>query len=141
MRNAIFPRIDFLRYLKKIHVSYCPTRPKTEIAKQLIMRVTSESVKKKFPHLQASWEMLAYDAPATVEVELLDGRRVRRIIDGYSKAEKKKIVDDWRFTANMEPWPEVLGPQPRGARNSTCGRGEAGAEASTGNVESPNGPN
>nr|CEL69592.1 TPA: hypothetical protein BN1204_052955 [Neospora caninum Liverpool] len=135
MRNAIFPRVDFLRYLKKIHVSYCPTRPKTEIAKQLIMRVTSESVKKKFPHLQASWEMLAYDAPATVEVELLDGRRVRRIIDGYSKAEKKKIIDDWRFTANMEPWPEVLSPEPRGTRSSEGGKSEASSGDPAGNAE------
>ncbi|PHJ20525.1 hypothetical protein CSUI_005637 [Cystoisospora suis] len=88
--------------------------------RQLIMRVTSESTRKKFPHLRATWEMLAYDAPATIEVEFMDGRRLRRIIDGYTKAERKEIIDKWRFTASMEPWPEVLAPEPlQSSRQST----------------------
>ncbi len=58
MKYDLFPRLDFFSYLKKIHVSYHPGRAKTEVARRLIMRMTSEATKKKHPRLKASWELL-----------------------------------------------------------------------------------
>merc|ERR1712137_1326949 len=67
MKYNLFPRLDFLAYLKRIHVAYHPGRERTEVARNLIMHMTSEPSKKKFPQLQATWELLGYDAPATID--------------------------------------------------------------------------
>ncbi|CAD7946306.1 unnamed protein product [Amoebophrya sp. A25] len=102
MKYNLFPRLDFFAYLKRIHVSYHPGRPKTEVARRLIMRMTSEGTKKKFPQLQATWELLGYDAPSTVQVEFVNGREKRFLIEHYSRYEMQNIVDEWQYGAHME---------------------------------------
>mmetsp|Transcript_15073 Transcript_15073/g.35402 ORF Transcript_15073/g.35402 Transcript_15073/m.35402 type:complete len:116 (+) Transcript_15073:119-466(+) len=101
MKYNLFPRLDFLAYLKKIHVAYHPGREKTEVARRLIMQMTSEPTKRKFPKLQASWELLGYDAPATVDVEFMDGRKRRFMAEHYSQNEMQRIVDHWQFEAHL----------------------------------------
>mmetsp|Transcript_72510 Transcript_72510/g.125800 ORF Transcript_72510/g.125800 Transcript_72510/m.125800 type:complete len:143 (-) Transcript_72510:109-537(-) len=102
MKYKLFPRLDFLSYMKKIHVAYHPGREKTEVARRLIMRMTSDPVKKKFPNLQASWELLGYDSPATIDVELVDGRRKRFLAEHYSQREMQDIVDTWQFECHLQ---------------------------------------
>eukprot|EP00386_Alphamonas_edax_P006594 GDKI01021303.1.p1 GENE.GDKI01021303.1~~GDKI01021303.1.p1 ORF type:complete len:137 (-),score=24.73 GDKI01021303.1:14-424(-) len=106
MRYTLFPRLDFLSYAKRIHVSYYPGRDKTEVAKRLIMHMTSENTKKKFPDMTATWEFLSYDAPASLDIELKDGKRHRMMLEQWSKRELSAIVDKWKFNSNMEPFPE-----------------------------------
>merc|ERR1740121_3282625 len=77
MKYSLFPRLDFLSHLRRVHVAYHPHRQQTEVAKRLIMRVTSEAAQRMFPQLEASWELLAYDAPATIDVEFADGTSKR----------------------------------------------------------------
>eukprot|EP00920_Eleutheroschizon_duboscqi_P023747 GHVT01059126.1.p1 GENE.GHVT01059126.1~~GHVT01059126.1.p1 ORF type:complete len:110 (+),score=4.96 GHVT01059126.1:443-772(+) len=77
MKYRLFPSLDFLAYLKRIHVAYHAGRDKTDVAKQLILKITSEKVQQKYPQLQVSWELLSYDAPATIDAEFRDGRKYR----------------------------------------------------------------
>uniref|UniRef100_A0A0G4IEG7 Uncharacterized protein n=1 Tax=Chromera velia CCMP2878 TaxID=1169474 RepID=A0A0G4IEG7_9ALVE len=102
----LFPRLEYLAYLKKIHVSYFPGRPQTDIAKRLIMRMTSKSIKEKYPELDASWELLAYDAPASVDVVFKDGSRYRTTCEEYSRRQLEDIVDGWKMEAEFQEWPE-----------------------------------
>lgn len=37
-------------------MAYHPGRERTEVARQLIMHMTSERTKRKFPTLEATWE-------------------------------------------------------------------------------------
>merc|ERR1711972_967189 len=55
MKYNLFPRLDFLAYLAKIHVAYHPGRERTEVARRLVMRMTAESTKTNFPQLQPTW--------------------------------------------------------------------------------------
>ncbi|OEH80306.1 hypothetical protein cyc_08287 [Cyclospora cayetanensis] len=55
--------------------------------------------------------MLDYDAPATVEATLVNGRKHKQLLEGFSSAQRREIVDKWRFKANLEPWEEVLAPK------------------------------
>eukprot|EP00913_Durusdinium_trenchii_P017929 g16847.t1 len=70
-----------------IHVAYHPGRARTEVARQLIMHMTAEKTKKRFPNLEASFELLGYDAPATIDVEMVDGRKKRLLAEHYSTKE------------------------------------------------------
>ncbi|CAE8637367.1 unnamed protein product [Polarella glacialis] len=92
MKYNLFPRLDFLAYLKRIHVAYHPGRERTEVARRLIMHMTSESAMRKFPNLKSSWELLGYDAPATVDVELVDGKKKRFLAEHYSQREMQETV-------------------------------------------------
>eukprot|EP00435_Cladocopium_sp_Y103_P016439 s3642_g4.t1 len=58
MKYNLFPPLDFLAYLKRIHVAYHPGRERTEVARKLIMHMTSERTKKRWPKLEASFELL-----------------------------------------------------------------------------------
>mmetsp|Transcript_88335 Transcript_88335/g.205519 ORF Transcript_88335/g.205519 Transcript_88335/m.205519 type:complete len:117 (-) Transcript_88335:133-483(-) len=102
MKYNLFPRLDFLAYLKSIHVAYHPGRERTEVARRLIMQMTSESTKKKFPQLKASWELLGYNAPATIDVEFVHGKKKRFFAEHYSKQEMQDIVDSWQFEAHLQ---------------------------------------
>mmetsp|Transcript_16944 Transcript_16944/g.36474 ORF Transcript_16944/g.36474 Transcript_16944/m.36474 type:complete len:147 (-) Transcript_16944:11-451(-) len=102
IKYKLFPRLDFLAYLKKIHVAYHPGRERTEVARSLIMHMTSQRSKKKFPQLQATWELLGYDAPSTVEVEFVNGKQKRFLCEHYSRNEMQDIIDVWQFEAHME---------------------------------------
>lgn len=113
MKGSLFGNWDFLRYLRKIHITYSTRRPETsQNAKDLILRLTSQRVQQRHPQLKVTWEMLDYDAPAVVEAELLTGFKHRQLIEGYSSAQRREIIDKWRFSANLEPWEEVLAPKP-----------------------------
>uniref|UniRef100_A0A7S1ACB7 Uncharacterized protein n=1 Tax=Noctiluca scintillans TaxID=2966 RepID=A0A7S1ACB7_NOCSC len=102
IKYTLFPKLDFLAYLKKIHVSYHPGREKTEVARRLIMDMTSEANKKKYPQLQASWELLGYNAPATIDVEFQDGKKKRFLAEHYSRREMQDIVDQWQFDHHLQ---------------------------------------
>ncbi|CAE7332472.1 unnamed protein product [Symbiodinium necroappetens] len=102
MKYKLFPTLDFLAYLKRIHVAYHPGRERTEVARRLILHMTAESTKKKFPNLQASWELLGYDAPAVVDVELVDGRKKRFLAEHYSRQEMQDIIDTWQYEAHLQ---------------------------------------
>ena len=102
MKYNLFPKLDFLAYAKQIHVAYHPGRAKSEVARRLVLQITSEKVKRKFPTLQTSWELLGYDAPATVDVTFADGQSRRFLADHWSKAEMQAVVDRWQFEAHLE---------------------------------------
>ncbi|CAK9077392.1 unnamed protein product [Durusdinium trenchii] len=102
MKYTLFPPLDFLAYLKRIHVAYHPGRARTEVARQLIMHMTAEKTKKRFPNLEASFELLGYDAPATIDVEMVDGRKKRLLAEHYSTKEMQDIVDTWQFECHLE---------------------------------------
>mmetsp|Transcript_44998 Transcript_44998/g.97744 ORF Transcript_44998/g.97744 Transcript_44998/m.97744 type:complete len:117 (-) Transcript_44998:129-479(-) len=102
MKYTLFPRLDFLAYLRRIHVAYHPGRERTEVARRLIMHMTSENSKKKFPQLNATWELLAYDAPATIDVEFEDGKKKRFLAEHYSRREMQDIVDHWQFDLHLK---------------------------------------
>mmetsp|Transcript_73623 Transcript_73623/g.227357 ORF Transcript_73623/g.227357 Transcript_73623/m.227357 type:complete len:147 (-) Transcript_73623:166-606(-) len=102
MKYNLFPRLDFLAYLKSIHVAYHPGRERTEVARRLIMHMTSEPSKKKFPQLKATWELLGYDAPATIDVEFATGKKKRFLAEHYSRQEMQDIVDTWQFGAHLQ---------------------------------------
>merc|ERR1712066_403269 len=97
MKYNLFPRLDFLAYLKSIHVAYHPGRERTEVARRLIMHMTSESSQRKFPQLKASWELLGYDAPATIDIEFVNGKQKRFLAEHYSQREMQDLVDAWQF--------------------------------------------
>lgn len=98
--------------------------------RDLILRLTSASVARKYPQLEISWEMLDADVPAFVEATLVDGRthkwvgrqsrfaplatnafteerpthrgvRLRQLLRGFSSAQKREIVDKWRFAGEL----------------------------------------
>jgi hypothetical protein len=102
MKYKLFPKLDFLAYVSNIHVAYNPGRAKSEVARRLVLQITSQSVKKKFPALQSSWELLAYDAPSTVDVTFADGNKRRFMADHWSKAEMQAVIDKWQFEAHLE---------------------------------------
>lgn len=81
---------------------------------RMIMRMTSESTKKRFPQLEATWELLGYDAPATIQVQLLDGREKRFLAEHYSRYEMQNIVDDWQYEAHMQFMKENSLEKPEG---------------------------
>jgi len=83
-------------------MGYHPGREHTEVARQLIMSMTSEGTKRKFPKLKATWDLLGYDAPATVSVEFVDGRKKTFMAEHYSKREMQDIVDEWQFKAHLK---------------------------------------
>eukprot|EP00812_Abedinium_dasypus_P009870 NODE_3529_length_773_cov_315.540390.p2 GENE.NODE_3529_length_773_cov_315.540390~~NODE_3529_length_773_cov_315.540390.p2 ORF type:complete len:156 (-),score=47.48 NODE_3529_length_773_cov_315.540390:274-741(-) len=119
-KYTLFPRLDFLAYLRSIHVSYHPRREHTEVARRLIMRMTSDAIKKRHPRLKATWEHLDYEAPAAITVVLLDGRRKRFLAEHYSRREMNAIVEEWQLHENLqhmpahdlEPPPEQQPPPP-----------------------------
>lgn len=102
MKYNLFPKLDFLDYIKKLHVSYHPGRERTETARQLILHMTSEATKRKHPKLEATWELLGYDSPAIVDIELLNGHKKRFLAEHYSRGEMQAIIDKWQYTAHME---------------------------------------
>jgi len=102
MKYKLFPRLDFLSYLKSIHIAYHPGRVKSEAARNLIMQVSSPLSKRKYPGLQSSWELLGYDAPSTIDVVFQNGNKKRFLADHYSKTEMHAIIDKWQFEAHME---------------------------------------
>eukprot|EP00437_Effrenium_voratum_P065380 CAMPEP_0181494852 /NCGR_PEP_ID=MMETSP1110-20121109/52041_1 /TAXON_ID=174948 /ORGANISM="Symbiodinium sp., Strain CCMP421" /LENGTH=81 /DNA_ID=CAMNT_0023622389 /DNA_START=174 /DNA_END=419 /DNA_ORIENTATION=- len=66
------------------------------------MHMTSERTKKRYPSLQASWELLGYDAAASIDVEMVDGRKKRFLAEHYSYREMQDIVDTWQFENHLE---------------------------------------
>lgn len=78
------------------------TGERTEVARRLIMHMTSEPTKKKFPQLNASWELLGYDSPATIDVEFVTGKKKRFLAEHYSQREMQDMVDAWQFEAHLQ---------------------------------------
>jgi hypothetical protein len=60
------------------------------------MRMTSERIRQKFPLLKTSWELLAYDAPATMDVTMANGKEMRMQLEHTSRYEIQKMVDTWK---------------------------------------------
>ncbi|KAK1442370.1 hypothetical protein BgAZ_404000 [Babesia gibsoni] len=110
-RYSLIPPLHILGALKRIHISYSNRRLDTaDIARRLVIYSTGENLKLKFPQLHVTWEILDYDAPAAIKVELLNGEKRRYLIEGYSKPERERLVFDWQFNTKLEAWPETLAP-------------------------------
>ncbi|CAD2099722.1 conserved Plasmodium protein, unknown function [Plasmodium vinckei] len=93
MRYRLFPPLTFLSYLKKLHVYYSPARiEKADVAR--------------------------YENPPMIEVEYLNGEKEKINIEYFSDRQKKEIVDKWKYTASLEPLPEVLAPTIEKPQNS-----------------------
>ncbi|SBT35652.1 hypothetical protein POVWA2_026070 [Plasmodium ovale wallikeri] len=85
MRYKLFPPLTFLSYLKRLHVYYSPVRSeKADVAR--------------------------YENPPMIEVEYLDGEKEKINIEYFSDRQKKEIIDRWKYTSSLEPFPEVLAP-------------------------------
>ncbi|VWU51298.1 conserved protein, unknown function [Hepatocystis sp. ex Piliocolobus tephrosceles] len=111
MRYRLFPPLTFLTYLKKLHISYSPVRnEKADVARRLIVFASSQKIKKKYPLLTVTWELLAYDNPPMIEVEYLNGEKEKINIEQFSELQKKEIIDKWKYTSSLEPYPETLAP-------------------------------
>jgi hypothetical protein len=52
--------------------------------------------------LEATWELLGYDSPAVVDIELMNGHKRRFFADHYSQREMQAIVDQWQYSAHLE---------------------------------------
>ncbi|GFE55473.1 hypothetical protein BaOVIS_028770 [Babesia ovis] len=110
-RYTLIPPLHILGALKRLHISYSNKRLETaDIARRLVIYTTGDKLKLKFPQLYVTWEILDYDAPASMRVEFLNGKTRRFLIEGYSKPEKERLVTEWQFKAKLEPWPETLAP-------------------------------
>ena len=46
--------------------------------------------------------MLAYDAPATIEMEFANGKKKKFLAEHYSQREMQLVVDQWQFTAHLK---------------------------------------
>ncbi|CDR98003.1 hypothetical protein, conserved [Babesia bigemina] len=129
-RYALIPPLHLLGALRRLHISYSNRRLDTaDIARRLVVYATGDKLKLKFPQLYVTWEILDYDAPAALQVEFLDGRKRRYLIEGYSKPERERLVDKWKFDAKLEPWPETLAPtfaKQDDKPNTVNGRNEGG---------------
>ncbi|CDJ38955.1 hypothetical protein, conserved [Eimeria tenella] len=88
--------------------------------RDLILRLCSTKVQQKYPQLKVSWELLDYDAAASVEVTLVNGQTHKQLLEGYSSAQRREIIDKWRFSASLEPWEEVLAPTPPATAAATA---------------------
>lgn len=114
------PRLTFLGGIERLHIAYSKCRLETaDVARRLVVYVTGESIKLKYPRLRVSWEILDYDAPANIEVDFIGGGSGRYLIEGFSERQRQQIIDDWQFTAKLEPWPETLAPQPPKPKEET----------------------
>mmetsp|Transcript_95148 Transcript_95148/g.188494 ORF Transcript_95148/g.188494 Transcript_95148/m.188494 type:complete len:158 (+) Transcript_95148:44-517(+) len=102
IKYNLFPRLDILAYLKSIHVAYHPGRPRTETARKLITHLSSDKTRKKFPKLQATWQLLGYDAPTTVCLELVDGRKKSFVGERYTLLEMQDLIDAWQFECHLQ---------------------------------------
>ncbi|PHJ25066.1 hypothetical protein CSUI_001075 [Cystoisospora suis] len=98
----LFRPLDFLAYVKSVHISYHPGRPRSDVCRQLIQYVESETVKKKFPSLQSSYQLLGYNAPSTVRIELVNGKKHQFAADHFTLAEMHRRFDKDQFEAFLE---------------------------------------
>lgn len=98
----LFKPLDFLAYVKTIHVSYHPGRARCDPCRQLIQHMHSAKVKKKFPSLQASYELLGYNAPSTVKIELTNGAKYHLSAESLTLREMQSCFDKDQFRAFLE---------------------------------------
>ncbi|CRG95958.1 conserved Plasmodium protein, unknown function [Plasmodium gallinaceum] len=111
MRYRLFPPLTFLSFLRKLHVYYSPARnEKTDVARRLIIFASSQKIKQRYPLLTVTWELLAYENPPMIEVEYLNGEKEKINIEYFSDRQKKEIINKWKYTASLDPFPEVLAP-------------------------------
>ena len=61
------------------------------------MRATSEEIKRRYPSMQVTWELLSYDAPGLIKLEMMDGRQQEFNCEHYSKYELQTIIDEWQY--------------------------------------------
>ncbi|UVC54277.1 hypothetical protein MACJ_003814 [Theileria orientalis] len=108
----LVPKLSIFGAVKRIHISYSNRRLNTaDIARRLVVYATGKELKLKYPLLNVTWEILDYDTPANLQVEYLDGKTERFLIEGYSKREQEKIINDWQFESDLVPYPETLAPK------------------------------
>ncbi|CBZ55515.1 conserved hypothetical protein [Neospora caninum Liverpool] len=98
----LFKPLDFLACVKNVHVAYHPGRPRSEVCRQLIHLMKSESVKKKFPTLQASYQLLGYNAPSIIKIELINGKKHEFHAEHFSLREMQMRFDKDQFEAYLE---------------------------------------
>ncbi|KAF8821664.1 hypothetical protein IE077_001747 [Cardiosporidium cionae] len=98
---TIFHQLDFLSYVKRLHVSYHPGRSRSDVCRQIIAHMTSPQSKKNFPRLNASFDIVGYDSPSTVELELVNGKAFKFFADGYTLKEVQRQFDKEQFDAHV----------------------------------------
>ncbi|KNG76666.1 hypothetical protein PFMG_02900 [Plasmodium falciparum IGH-CR14] len=52
-----------------------------------------------------------------IEVEYFNGQKEKINIEYFSNTQKKKILDEWKYTASLDPYPEVMKPTLEKPRN------------------------
>eukprot|EP00916_Digyalum_oweni_P011770 GHVL01019550.1.p1 GENE.GHVL01019550.1~~GHVL01019550.1.p1 ORF type:complete len:124 (+),score=17.40 GHVL01019550.1:30-374(+) len=108
IKYKLFPNINFFQFIKKVHIQYCPSRRKTDLAKQMIVQMTSKGVQTKYPKFEVTYEIMEYDTPAVMTVTNFQGKIRKLNIEDWSSQQKKDIVNQWKFTCNMERLPENI---------------------------------
>ncbi|EPR58729.1 hypothetical protein TGGT1_216910 [Toxoplasma gondii GT1] len=98
----LFKPLDFLACVKSVHVAYHPGRPRSEVCRQLIHHMKSDSVRKRFPSLQASYQLLGYNAPSTIKIELINGKKHEFQAEHFSLREMQMRFDTDQFEAYLE---------------------------------------
>lgn len=101
-KSDLFKPLDFLACVKRIHVAYHPGRPRSDICRQLIQYMTSEKAKKKFPTLQASYQLLGTSAPSVVKIELTNGKKHEFQAEHFTLREMQMRFDKDQFEAYLE---------------------------------------
>lgn len=89
----LFPALSLLAHVKKVRVRLHPGRVASEGCRQLACMLHSSKVQQKFPGLQSRVELLGYDAPSEVHIELNNGKKFRLPGDGFSLKELHMRID------------------------------------------------
>ncbi|PFH33560.1 hypothetical protein BESB_077770 [Besnoitia besnoiti] len=98
----LFKPLDFLTCVKSIHVAYHPGRARSEVCRQLIHYMKSEPVKKKFPTLQSSFQLLGYNSPSIIKIELVNGKKHEFEAEHFSLREMQMRFDKDQYEAYLE---------------------------------------
>lgn len=67
----------------------------------MIMACTAPKWSNQYPDCKFTWELLGYDAPATMNVTFQDGRQKHFNIEHHSKYELHNIMDKWQWEHHL----------------------------------------
>uniref|UniRef100_A0A0G4I340 Ribosomal protein/NADH dehydrogenase domain-containing protein n=1 Tax=Chromera velia CCMP2878 TaxID=1169474 RepID=A0A0G4I340_9ALVE len=101
-RVNLFVKPNFFSYIKKIHVAYRPGKPNTDVCRQIIFQMHSQKIRKLFPKLEASYDLLGYDGPSSVDIELVTGKMKRFIPEQHSLQEMMTFLAQDRSEAHLD---------------------------------------
>ncbi|KAL8428473.1 hypothetical protein ACSSS7_007200 [Eimeria intestinalis] len=98
----LFPPLPLLAHVKCLHVRLHPGRLGSEGCRELASMLRCSSVRRRFPALQSSVELLGYDAPSEVEIEFSNGKKYKLFADGYSLRELHMRLDRQQYQLFVE---------------------------------------